>query len=187
MHFKRAMTLFVLGLFMIFFLSAPLYAAQSEIKIGTVSLLAVVTKSQAGLEAKKLIETKALELQKKYQGDQMELNKMRDEIEKKSSVWSMEVRSNKDRDYQKKLRELQLKSEDARFELQQLDNKLMGPLRKDLHEIIAEVGRREGFTIILEKTKIGINSQTGLLFADESIDVSDLILQELNARAGGAK
>ena len=187
MRFKLAGAVAAIGLFVIFTCIADVQAAQKEIKIGTISILGIREKSNVGQEAKKLIETKANEFQEKFKGEQAELEKMRDEIEKKSSVWSMDVRSKNEREYQKKFRELQMKTEDAKFEIQQLTNKIIGPLFKDLDEIIAEVGKREGYTIILENSLKGVRSQTGLLYTDDTIDISDLVLKELNARSAAAQ
>jgi len=157
-----------------------LVSAADTVKIGTISLEWIVQNSKKGQEAKKQLEAKAAELKEKLQADQKELDRLRTEIETKSSVWSVDVRAEKEREYQKKMRSFQIKSEDAQYELKQLEAKVMGPILKDLHAAIAKVGKENGFTIILENSRKGLKSQIGLMYADESLDISDLVLKALD-------
>ena len=166
--------------------TADANAADKSYKIATVSIQDILTKSTAGMDAKKTIETKVIEFQNKIKGEQENLDALRAEIEKKSSVWSDEVRQEKERDYQKKLRELQLKSDDAKFELQQLEKKVMAPILKELHMVFAELGKQQGYTLILENTRKGLESANGLLYADGTIDISDLVREALEARLAKA-
>lgn len=157
-------------------------AAQNAIKIGTISIQDVLAKSKAGEEAQKKLEAEFVTHQSKLKEEQEVLEAMKTEIEKKSSVWSDEVKDEKEREYQKKVREFGLKNEDAKFEMQQLEKKVMEPILKELHEVIAEVGKKQQLTLILENTMKGLRTKTGLLYADESLDISELVRKELDAR-----
>jgi len=161
-------------------LTPPMAQGADEVKIGTISLEWIVQHSKKGQAAKEKIEAKARELKEKLQADQTELETLRTEIETKSSVWSVDVRAEKEREYQKKMRSFQIKSEDAQYELKQLEAQVMGPILKDLHAAIAKVGKEHGFTIILENSRKGLKSQVGLMYADERLDISELVLQELD-------
>lgn len=176
------MNKFVLILAMLcpFVLTAAGNAA--ELKIGTISLQKIIQDSKAGQEAQKTIQGKAQELKDKLQGDQDELEGMRAEIEKKNSIWSADIKEEKEREYQKKLRAFQVKSEDAQYEMKQLEAKVMGPILKELHEAIARVGKGSGYTIILENSRKGLQSQIGLMYADDSLDISDMVLKELDKK-----
>lgn len=158
-------------------------AKAADIKIATISLQKIVKSSTAGMAAQKILEEKASELKGKLEQEGQDLEAMKQEIEKKSSVWSSEIRSEKELDYQKKLRSFQIKQEDAQYELKQLEAKVMGPILQDLHEAIRAVGQENGYTIILENSRKGIQSQIGLMYADESLDISDLVLKELDKRS----
>jgi outer membrane protein len=150
-------------------------AADSTKKIVTVNIQEVLLGSEAGQEVKKVLEEKVGEFQAKFQQDQEEADALRSEIEKKSSVWSQEVREEKERDYQKRVREIQLKSEDAQFELQQLEKQVMSPILNELQKVIKEVGEEKGYDMI-------IDSRAGILYVDESLDISEEIRKELDAR-----
>jgi len=157
------------------YVNSPAIASEEGKQIVTVNIQDVLLGSTAGQEVKKVLEGKVGEYQSKFQKEQEEVDALRAEIEKKSSVWSQEVREEKERDYQKRVREMQLKSEDAQFELQQLEKQVMSPVLNELQKVIKEVGEKKGYALILD-------SRAGLLYVDSSLDISDMVRKELDAR-----
>jgi len=155
-------------------------AAENSKQIVTVNIQDVLLGSEAGQEVKKVLEGKVVEFQEKFQNEQGEVDALRTEIEKKSTVWSQEVKEEKERDYQKRVREMQLKSEDAQFELQQLEKQVMSPVLNELQKVIKEVGEKNGYAMI-------IDSRAGLLYVDESLDISAIVQKELDARQKATK
>ena len=163
------------------------FAAGDVVKIGTMSLPEILSKSTAGQEARRQLEDKVVEFQTKIQQEQENQDTLRSEIEKKSSIWSEEVRQEKERDLLKMGQELKLMSEDAQFELQKLEKKIMAPILKELHEVIAEVGKQQGFTLIFENTNKGLESRSGLLYSDETLDISVMVREALEKRLAAKK
>lgn len=157
------------------FINSQAVAAENSKQIVTVNIQNVLLASEAGQEVKKVLEGKVFEFQEKFQQEQQGVDALRAEIEKKSSVWSQEVKEEKERDYQKRVREIQLKSEDAQFELQQLEKQVMNPVLNELQKVIKEVGKKKGYAMI-------IDSRAGLLYFDETLDISEIVQKELDAR-----
>lgn len=149
--------------------------AESINKIATVNIQEVLLGSSAGQEVKKVLEEKVAELQGTFQKEQEEVDTLRSEIEKKSSVWSQEVREEKEREYQKRVREVQLKTEDAQFELQQMEKQLMTPVLNELQKVIKELGEKNGYSLIMD-------SRAGLLYVDKALDISEFVQKELDSR-----
>ncbi len=179
MRFSK-MLLFACVVGLVFMFGAPKYSSAGEIKIATVSLQDVLADSIAGQAAQKVLENEVQKFQDKFKNDQDELEALRLEIEKKGSVWSDEIRLGKERDYQKKMREYKLKTEDAQFELKQLEKKEMEPILKVLHEVINEIGKTKNYTLILENTRKGLRSRIGLLYAAEETDISKDVKEMLD-------
>jgi outer membrane protein len=163
-------------------LTLPQSAMAADIKLGTISLQDVLQQSKIGQQAQKELETKVGEFQAKFEPEQKQLEDLGAEIEKKRTVWSQEVLAEKERNYQKLMREYKLKTDDAQYELKQLEKKVMEPILKDLHDVIAEYGKKENFTLIFENTRKGLSSRIGLLYAADEIDISDAVLKLLDAR-----
>jgi outer membrane protein len=158
------------------------FAGDQGISIATVKIQYVLNKAKAGLEAQRILQAKAADLQKDIQQEQEALMTLQNQIEMKSSVWSQEVRDEKERDYQRKLRSLQMQSEDAKYEFRQVEKKVMAPIFKALNEVIVEIGKEKGFTLILANEGEGLTSRTGLIYVDDALDVSDLVVKEWDAK-----
>ena len=184
MKFTRsARTALIMSLFCLLIVPAQAFsAAAAGMKVATISLQDVLTQSKVGQSAQQQLQGKVQEFQDKFGKEQQDLEAQGAELEKKSSVWSKDILEGKQRDYQMKMREFKLKTDDAQFELKQMEKKIMEPILKDLHEIIAEYGKKENYTLIFENTKKGLQSRTGLLYATDEIDITKDILKLLDAR-----
>ena len=182
MRLKKIMILAVIVLLLgtIGYANTEAVAAETSKQIVTVNIQDILLGSEAGQEVKKVLEEKVGEFQNKFQQEQEEIDTLRAEIEKKGSVWSTEVREEKERDYQKRVREMQIKSEDAQFELQQLEKQVMSPVLNELQKVIEEVGEKNGYAMILD-------SRAGLLYVDKSLDISEMVKRELDARQKAEK
>lgn len=162
--------------------AVPALAAQEHGKIATISIQKILGSSKAALDAQKILQAEVDKYQSKFKADEDALTAMKNDIEKKGSAWNDEVRAEKEREYQKKLRDYGLKTEDAKNEMQQLEKRYMEPILKQLHEVIGEIGKKNGYALILENTMKGLRNRTGLLYADESLDISDQVQKELDSR-----
>lgn len=160
----------------------PGLATAATAKIATVSIQNVLDQAKVAVEARNQIETEFDKHRGALQRDQVELETLRDEIEKKSSVWSEQVRGQKERELQRRFREFEVRNEDAQLAVQQLEKSVMEPILTQLNEIIAEIGRKNGYDLILEYTMKGLRSRTGLLYAADTLDISKEVKEELDRR-----
>ena len=162
--------------------STQVFAAPAKLKVATISIQKVLATSQIARQAQAQVQTEVQKLQSKFKSVEDELTALKSDIEKKSSVWSDDVRTEKERDYKKKMREYGLKTEDAKFEVQQLEKKVMEPILKVLNDVVADLGKKEGYNMILENTMKGLRNRTGLLYADDTLDISEMVQKEVDAR-----
>lgn len=148
------------------------FAADS--KIGIMNVQKIIVTCEAGKAAKTRFDSKMKELQVSFKAEEDALKDLQAEIKKKSSAWSEEKKAEKVREFQKSGRELQAKTEDARFEMKQMQDKELEPILKALEKIVDEFGKDNGFTAILD-------SKNGVIYFDPKIDVSDAIVEKLDA------
>jgi outer membrane protein len=134
----------------------------------------IITLCDAGKSAKGRFEAKMKELQGKFQSEQDTLVNLQQEIEKKSSAWSEEKKTDKAREFQKLRRELKEKNDDANFELKQLQEKELQPILKALEGVVDAYGKKNGYTAILDV-------KGGVIYYDKSVEISDEIVKQLNA------
>ncbi|MCG6930089.1 MAG: OmpH family outer membrane protein [Desulfofustis sp.] len=148
--------------------------SAADMKIGVMNVQKVLVESVSGKSAKAKFDDKMQELQNKFKTEEDELIAMQKDIEKKSSAWSEETKQTKAREFQKKRRELQDKSEDARFELKTLQDKELAPILKALEGVVTEYGKKNGYTMILD-------SKSGVVYFSEAVDITDQLVKELDA------
>ncbi len=148
--------------------------ALADVKIGVMNVQKIITLCDAGKKAKVKFEARMKDLQGKFKKEQDELVSLQKEIEKKSSAWSEEKKTEKGREFQKLRRELQAKNEDANFELKQLQEKELQPILKTLEDVVGKYGKKNGYTAIFDV-------KAGVIYFDKAIDVSDSLVKDLNA------
>lgn len=149
-------------------------AMAADIKVGVMNVQKIIASCVAGKAAKVTIETKGNALQEKFKAEEDALKSLQGEIEKKSSAWSEETKQEKALEFQKMRRELKAKSEDARFELKNLQDKELAPIVKALEKVIDNYGSANGYTFILD-------SRAGIPYFDPATDISDKLILELDA------
>jgi outer membrane protein len=162
--------------------SMPALAAPEKGKVATISVQKILGSSKAALDAQKIVNAEVEKFQARFKVEEDAIAALKNEIEKKGSAWSDEVRAEKGREHQKRLRDYGLKTEDAKLEIQQLENKHMGPIMKQLNDAIADIGKRNGYSLIFDNTRKGLNNRMGLYYADDSLDISDQVQKELDVR-----
>lgn len=172
--FKRIVLIVTLVVIASFTLDKSSARAEAQ-KIGVMNIQKVLIESSAGMKAKTVFEKRMNELQGKFKSEQEALVTLQQEIEKKSSAWSAEKKSEKVRELQKKQRDLQVKSEDAQIELKQLQDKELEPILKMLQTVVNSYGQKNGFTMILD-------SKIGVLYANDGVDISEEVKTELDKR-----
>lgn len=146
----------------------------AEAKIGYVDLQKALNLSEAGKTAKQQIEKKVKDYEQQINQRKEELKKAKDDLEKQALLLSEDARSSKEREYQQKLKDFQRFTKDIQDELQQRDNDFTHKILDDLIKVVAEIGKKEKYTVILEK------NQSSLVYADPAIDMTDQVIKEFN-------
>ena len=166
----------LISIFLATVLLAATPAFAQSAKIGYVDLQKALNLSEAGKGAKEKIQSKVKEYEGEVQQRQEELKKMKEELEKQAVLLSEEARAKKEREYQQKLKDFQRFTKDIQEELQQKDADLTRGILEDLFAVIKEIGQKEGYTIVLEKT------ESSILYADEKIDMTEKVIKAYNAK-----
>ena len=173
MTLKKTIWVGVIVLFAVFAMNSTKPALAADFKVGVMNVQKVLAQSTIGQKAKVKVEEKIKALQTKFKTEEDALAEMQKEIEKKNSAWSQDKKDEKIREFKKLRRELQAKSEDARFEVKQLQDKELGPILKSLEKIVEEYGTKNGYAVILD-------SKGGVIYYSKTVDVSDDIVNLLN-------
>jgi outer membrane protein len=156
--------------------TAPSVQAADAIKIGIVDLQKILESSEGGKEwrekMKKEIEVRESELKK--QGS--ELEDLKTKLERETAALSKEARETKERDFKNKVTDFRALEKKYRNEIQEMQLKLSGEIQKDVFQIAEEIGKKDGYLLILEKREAGI------FYSPKNIDITDRLIQEYNNR-----
>jgi outer membrane protein len=152
-------------------IASPVLAAQAAPKIGYIDLQKALNMSAAGKAAKEKIKEKVQSYDAEVKSRQEELKKLKEDLEKQAMLLSEEARNAKERDYQQKVKDYQRFAKDIQETLQQTDADYTRKIVESLLKVVQEVGKRDGYTLILEKT------ESSLVYADDSIDMTNEVIK----------
>lgn len=153
----------------------PARAQDNGLRIGVVDRRKAVFNCQEGRAAQeqfaKLEETKREELRP----TQELLRALQEEYEKQKFVLSPEALQDKRLEIVKQQRDLERAMREAEDDLQIRQLQLLQPIQKKLARVVKEVGKERDFTLIVD------NGTEGFLYFQEGLDVTDVVIEKLNA------
>jgi outer membrane protein len=158
----------------------PVAPAQpGAIKIAVIDTEKILMTSAAGKKAladlKKVQEAKEKELA----GKQQEIKDM----QAKLTDGRLSLAQDKLDEMQKQLEDrviaLRRMQEDATSDLNKKRDQVLGQIDQQVMPVINQAGKQLGYTLIFRKF------ESGLIYADEAIDITDSIIQRLDAGATG--
>jgi len=145
--------------------------AQLPTKLGYVDMEKAVNESKAGKEARakflKYMKKKREESEKKKK----ELTSMKQILEKQGALLAEDVRVEKEREYQKKVREYQLYLKNLRDDARTKEMEMSKKIIREIQKVIFSYAKKGGYAMIFEK------SRSGLLYAPDSLDLTDTIIK----------
>ena len=161
--------------------------AQQALKVGVVDLQLVLDSSVRGKAAKDRLKDMGAKLQEEIKVKrefkdkrEEELQRLRTEIRSQGLVLSEPARIAKEEDFRNKIRELKRFIddtnrfiEDATQEFREREGRETQLLLAEIRKIVAEVGKQENYSLILE----GNENAAVVLYYTKTIDLTQKIVQ----------
>ena len=151
-----------------------LAASDGGIKIGIVDIEQAVISTDEGKAAREEFERKNREAEAKLMPLAEKLQEMLKEVEAKKFVLSDEALFQKRLDMAELQNQIQTKQQELKGQLEVDRERLIGPLRAKLGEIIVDIGRKEGFSLILQR------GAPGVMYTREALDITDIVIESFN-------
>ena len=170
---KRRYSIISVILFISVFGIGSGYAADVA-KIGIVDLQRLMETSEPGKSAQAKIKKQKDKMEQALKQKGAEIEELRKQLERESMVMSQEKRVEKEREGRIKLNDFKTLQKTYRAELQALEKKLVNELRKDILKLVEEVGKKEGYLLVINNFSV--------MYAPSSIDITDQLIKELNVR-----
>ena len=152
-----------------FFPAAPL-AAQA-VKVGVVDMQKFQKNSKAFQKASVSVKKKFDDMQQKLNAERDALSKLDEEFKKQSMMLSLDAQEDKKRDFEKKQRQFKFMYDEYSQEMKETEMEAIKKVMKELEKVVEEMGKKEGYTIILERRTLG------LLYFNNTIDLTDRVTE----------
>ena len=159
------------------FLSLPIILRAQQtpaLKIGSIDPEKVIMQSEEGKEAQKIFNDLKEKMKKDLAARQNELTKLKEALERQATTVTPEVRAERERQYQAKLRDYQRAETDIKTEVSQKGAAFQDAILKDMIDIIRQVGETEKFSIIVPIDHV--------MYTSSSIDITDKVISIYNDR-----
>jgi len=140
-------------------------------RVGFVDVQRVIVRSVAGVAAREQLEKEKVAMQKDVDNRKAEVDKLRDEMEKKGLILSADARREKEETLQRKVRDLRRLAEDLEKELQKKEQQATQKILQELTGIIEKMGKERGYQLIVERRSGGV------IYGDPESDVTDEVIK----------
>lgn len=144
-------------------------------KIGVVNFQTILEKSDAGKMAMAEINKHGKELEANLKKKGKEIEEAKNKLEREALVMSKDMREEKEREIRINTNDLKILQNKYTADLRQLEAKLVRNIQKEVLEIIADIGKKEGFLVIFEKREAGV------MYSPDTIDITDRLIQKYNS------
>jgi outer membrane protein len=164
---------FAISILLLFNLSSFCFAADVA-KIGVIDLQKILETSDAGKSIQNELKSQKEKMESDLKQKGAEIEAIGKRLEREAMVMSKDMREEKEREQRIKINDFKTLQKKYRSELQRLEAELMNGLQDQLKNLVESIGKKEGYLMIINKL--------GVLYAPNSIDITDKIIQQLNSQ-----
>jgi outer membrane protein len=159
--------------------AAPAAAQQGPIRVAVIDTEKILLSSQAGKKA--LADLKKLQEQREAEarGKAQELKDLQTKISEGRLSLAQDKLADMTKQYEEKEIALRRFQDDATRELNKKRDEVLGAIDQRVMPVINQAGKELGYTLIFRKF------ESGLIYADEAVDITNQIIQRLDAAPQG--
>lgn len=152
----------------------PAAAAAQQTKIGVVNMLTLRDKSEPGMEAMSKLEAQFKDLKSQLEEQHKEILALQQDLQKQSLALSQEAKMDKEVQLQKRMNDFRVNEQSYKRKIAQEKDGLMRDLLKLFFGVVEEYGKKNGYTMILDR--VG----TGIVYLGEGNDITNEVMVEVN-------
>ncbi len=164
---------------LVFFLMAASAAKAADVKIGVVDFKLILENSSVGKKVNADLKKEFKRMESDFEIKKNELEELKKKLEREAMVMSREMREEKEIELRVKFKNAQELEKKYRQELMEQEKNAVNEIQKEVLEILKDVGKKEKYTLI--------SSKIGVLYADDTVDLTDRVIKILNERHKGDK
>jgi outer membrane protein len=155
--------------------------ASAGEKIGYVDFNRALNEVSDGKRAKQKLKDEYQEKQQKLSRAESEVRRLKDTLDRDRLLISEDALQQREDEYRRKYADLEQQLISARADTERREQQLTQEIMERLRQIVREIGKSEGYGLILEK------SQDVVLYAPEGGDLTDRVIATYDRGRGGKK
>ncbi len=152
-------------------------ATDEAVKLGIVDIDQAISSTEEGKAAREEFARKQREAEGKLKPMYERYRSLEEDIKAKKFVLSDEALFQKQLDLAEMRNEIQSKVKEMEGQLQVDQRRLEGPLTAKLIDIIEDIGKSQGFTLIMRR------GAPGILYTREALDITDTVIERYNSKS----
>lgn len=152
-------------------------AYAASIKVGVVDFQKVLTASNQGKRATEELNKKGKVMEDEIKSKESELLDLQKKFEKDSLVMSKEKKEEKQKDMRAKFNDFKTLRAKYMNEFKEMQAEHFNKIRKGVIDVASEIGKKDGFTFVIER------NEGGIIYFDNTLDITEKVISEYNRRA----
>ena len=173
---RSTKAMFTTGLAVLLLLaSGPAFSAD-PVKIGVVDLQKILETSNSGKAAQMELKAQRDKMQADMKQRGNEIQEIESRMQREAMVMSKETREEKEREHRIKVSDFQALQRKYQSDLQEIERKLMGKLQTEITSLVSDIAKKDGYLLVI--------SNIGVIYSLPSTDLTERLIQELNAKSG---
>jgi outer membrane protein len=172
MKFKTITTILILTL-AAFIL--PAYAANLN-KIGVVDFQKILETSKVGKAAQTEIKSEGEKMEETLKEKGAEIEALKKKLERDALVIDRDTRSDREREIRIKINDIKALQKKYMSDFRDLEARMIERIRGQLIDIIEEIGKQDGFLLIMEKREAGV------LYSPTTVDITEKVIRRYNKK-----
>src|SRR4029434_3428600 len=142
-------------------------APASTVRIAYIDVQRVLARSSAGVAAREQLEKEKAAMQRQVDAQRGDIEELREELEKKGQLRSVDARREKQEQLERKVRDARRLVDDLQGTLQKKEEALLAKVLQDVSVLIQKVSKYRGYGLVLERQR------SSILYATPESDLTD--------------
>jgi len=173
---RSTKTMFTTGLAVLLLLAGGPAFSADPVKIGVVDLQKILETSNSGKAAQNELKVQRDKMQADMKQRGNEIQEIESRMQREAMVMSRETREEKEREHRIKVSDFQALQRKYQSDLQEVERKLMGKLQTEITSLVSDIAKKDGYLLVI--------SNIGVIYSLPSVDITERLIQELNAKSG---
>jgi len=173
---RSTKAMFTTGLAVLLLLSGGPAFSADPVKIGVVDLQKILETSNSGKAAQNELKVQRDKMQVDMKQRGNEIQEIESRMQREAMVMSKETREEKEREHRIKVSDFQALQRKYQSDLQEVERKLMGKLQNEITSLVGDIAKKDGYLLVI--------SNIGVIYSLPSTDITERLIQELNAKSG---